>query len=140
MPKSAEATQVDTPPKLDGTLDDALWQLAKPINDFLQREPYEGGLPTEKTEVRILYTRHAAYFGIHCYDSKPPGIVATELRRDVNQNLDDHFEIMIDSNFDRRRAYVFQINPLGAQLDGLIVEERGDPNTEDSDFDPGMVG
>jgi hypothetical protein len=137
--KSAEATRVDHAPKLDGTLDDQLWQSAKPISDFRQREPYEGGPPTEKTEVRILYSRHAVYFGIHCYDSKPSGIVATELRRDVSQDLDDHFEIMIDSNFDRRSAYVFQINPLGTQMDGLIVEERGDINTE-GDFDPGWDG
>ncbi len=136
---SAEATRVEQAPKLDGTLDDPLWQSAKPISDFRQREPYEGGLPTEKTEVRILYTRHAVYFGIHCYDSKPSGIVATELRRDVSQDLDDHFEIMIDSNFDRRGAYVFQINPLGTQMDGLIVEEHGDVNTE-GDFDPGWDG
>jgi uncharacterized protein DUF5916 len=137
--KSAEATRVEQAPKLDGTLDDPLWQSAKTVSDFRQREPYEGGLPTEKTEVRILYTRHAVYFGIYCYDSTPSGIVATELRRDVSQDLDDHFEIMIDANWDRRSAYVFQVNPLGTQIDGLIVEERGDINTED-DFDPGWDG
>jgi hypothetical protein len=136
---SAEAVRIDHVPKLDGTLDDPLWQLAEPISDFRQREPYEGGLPTEKTEVRILYTRHAVYFGIQCYDSKPSGIVATELRRDVNQDLDDHFEIMIGANFDRRGAYAFQINLLGTQMDGLIVEEQGDINTE-GDFDPGWDG
>lgn len=137
--KSAEAVRVDTAPRLDGTLDDPLWQSAKPIVDFRQREPYEGSQPTEKTEVRILYTRHAVYFGVHCYDSKPSGIIATELRRDVSQDLDDYFEIMIDSNLDRRSAYVFQINPLGTQIDGLIVEEHGDINTE-GDFDPGWDG
>ena len=140
VPHFAEATRVDTVPKLDGTLDDPLWQSAKLISDFRQREPYEGDPATEKTEVRILYTRHAVYFGIHCYDSKPSGIVASELRRDVNQDLDDHFEIMIDSNFDRRGGYVFQINPLGTQVDGLIVEEQGAPNMEGSDFDPGWDG
>jgi len=140
VPHFAEATRVDTVPKLDGTLDDPLWQSSKLISDFRQREPYEGEPATEKTEVRILYTRHAVYFGIHCYDSKPSGIVATELRRDVNQDLDDHFEIMIDANFDRRGGYVFQINPLGTQVDGLIVEEQGAPNIEGSDFDPGWDG
>jgi hypothetical protein len=38
--------------------------------------------------------------------------VATELRRDTSQHLDDYFEIVIDSSHDRRNAYVFQINPL----------------------------
>lgn len=78
------------------------------------------------------------YFGIHCYDSDPSRIIATELRRDVTQDLDDHFEILIDSNHDRRDAYVFEINPLGTQSDGLIVEEQGDTNG--GDFDRGWDG
>src|SRR5215469_1388859 len=116
-PGAAVAVRVDQDPKMDGTLHDPLWQLAKTISDFRQQEPLEGQPATEKTEVRILYTRHAAYFGIHCYDSQPSRIVATELRRDVSQDLDDHFEILIDSNHDRRDAYVFEINPLGTQAD-----------------------
>jgi len=135
---SAEATHVDRAPKLDGTLDDPLWETAKPITQFRQREPLEGNPPTEKTEVHILFTRHAVYFGIHCYDLEPSRIIATELRRDVSQDLDDHFEILIDSHHDRRGGYVFEVNPLGTQNDGLIVEEQGDSNG--GDFDRGWDG
>jgi hypothetical protein len=138
IPNSAEAMRVDNAPKLDGTLDDPLWQSAKLITDFHQREPHEGEPATEKTEVRILYTRRAVYFGIHCFDSEPSRVIATELRRDVSQDLDDHFEILIDSNHDRRGAYVFQVNPLGTQVAGLIVEEQGDTNG--GDFDRGWDG
>lgn len=137
-PRTAQAARVGHGPRLDGTLDDPLWQNAKLIDDFRQQEPFEGQAATEKTEVRILYTDRAVYFGVHCFDSKPSGIVATELRRDASQDLDDHFEIMIDSNRDRQNAYVFQINPLGTQMDGLIVEEQGDPNG--GDFDSGWDG
>src|SRR6266849_11027368 len=136
--RKAEAVRVDRAPRLDGTLNDPLWQLAKPIADFRQREPHEGDPATEKTEVRILYTRHAVYFGIQCYDSEPSRIIATELRRDVSQELDDHFEILIDSNHDRRSAYVFEVNPLGTQNDGLVVEEQG--GTDGGDFDRGWDG
>src|SRR5712671_6578732 len=136
--RTAEAIRADRAPRLDGTLTDPLWQSAKPITDFRQREPHEGEPPTEKTEVRILYTRHAVYFGVHCYDSEPSRIIATELRRDVSQDLDDHFEILIDSNHNRRGAYVFEVNPLGTQNDGLIVEEQGDSNG--GDFDRGWDG
>src|SRR5467141_1851685 len=135
---SAEATPVEHAPKLDGTLNDLLWQSAKPITEFRQREPHEGELPTEKMEVSILYTRHAVYFGIHCYDSEPSRIIATELRRDVSQDLDDHFEILIDANHNRRGGYVFEVNPLGTQVDGLIVEELG--SGFGTDFDPGWDG
>lgn len=133
----AEAARVDRAPKLDGTLDDSLWESAQPIRNFLQREPYEGQPPTEQTEVRILYTRRAAYFGIVCHDSYAKGIVATELRRDASQELDDYFEIVIDATHNRRNAYAFQINPLGTQRDGLINE--GD-RVRDSDFDSGWDG
>jgi hypothetical protein len=122
--RTAQASRVDRAPKMDGTLDDPLWNQATPIANFLQREPYEGQTPTEQTEVRVLYTKHEVYFGISCLDSKPKGIVATELRRDVSQELDDYFEIIVDSAHDRRNAYVFQLNPLGTQRDALITEEQ----------------
>src|SRR5712664_1118634 len=105
---SAEATPVDNAPKLDGTLNDPLWQSAKPITEFRQREPHEGEPPTEKTEVRILYTRHAVYFGIYCYDSNPARIVATELRRD---------EVRTPfSNFSAVRASSIADGPLASSL------------------------
>jgi hypothetical protein len=137
--RTIQATRVDHAPRLDGTLDDPLWAQATPIDNFLQREPFEGQAPTEQTEVRILYTKHEVYFGISCSDSDPKGIVATELRRDVSQELDDYFEVIIDSDHDRRNAYVFQINPLGTQRDALITEEqRTDSGTGDGD--PGWDG
>src|SRR5215472_7695611 len=134
----AKTVRVEQAPRLDGTLDDPLWQLAKPITNFRQKEPREGEPATEKTEVRILYTRHAVYFGIRCFDSEPSKIIATELRRDVSQDLDDHFVILIDSNFNRRGGYVFEINPLGTQSDGLIVEEQ--EGAQDTEFDTGWDG
>ncbi|PYX08386.1 MAG: hypothetical protein DMG88_10400 [Acidobacteria bacterium] len=137
--RTAKASRVDRAPKLDGTLDDPIWQQATPIDNFLQREPFEGQASTEKTEVRVLYSKHEVYFGITCFDSDPNRIVATELRRDVSQELDDYFEIIIDSAHDRRNAYVFQVNPLGTQRDALITEEqRTDSSTGDGD--PGWDG
>jgi len=137
--RTAQASRVDQSPKLDGTLDDPLWRQATAVSNFLQREPFEGQTPTEKTEVRILYSKQAVYFGIICFDSQPDKIVARELRRDVAQELDDNFEIIIDSAHDRRNAYVFQINPRGTQRDALITEEQ---RTESStgDGDPGWDG
>src|SRR5215472_15224737 len=75
-PRTAMAIRVDQGPKMDGTLGDPLWQSAKTISDFRQQEPYEGQPATERTEVRILYTRHAVFFGVHCYDSEPSRIIA----------------------------------------------------------------
>src|SRR5215467_3845307 len=123
----ATATRVERPPRLDGTLDDPLWAAAAVISDFRQREPLETLPGTEKTEVRILYDSRHLYIGIHCYDQTPGAIVATQLRRDLSQDLDDNFAVSIDSTLSRRNAYVFQVNPLGTQRDGRIVEEQAPP-------------
>ncbi len=135
---TATAVRVEHAPKLDGTLADPLWNLATPISDFRQREPNEGQPASENTEVRILYTRSEIYFGITCSDSNARGIVATQLRRDVTQALDDYFEIVIDSRHDGRNAYVFQVNPLGTQRDALITDEQR--SESDDDGEPGWDG
>src|SRR2546426_11105680 len=135
----ANAMRVDHAPKIDGRVDDPQWKLAEPITNFAQREPYEGQPPTERTEVRVLYTKGEIYFGISCRDSEPGKVVATQLRRDVSQELDDYFEIVIDSSLNRRNAYVFQFNPLGTQRDALITDEQS-PQDDGSDGDSGWDG
>jgi hypothetical protein len=129
-PRTASATRADHPPRLDGTLDDPLWADAPLVSDFRQREPLETQPATEKTEVRILYDSRHLYIGVHCFDSAPNAMVATQLRRDLSQDLDDNFAIVIDPTFSRRNAYVFQVNPLGTQRDGRIVEELAPPQTD----------
>jgi hypothetical protein len=84
--------------------------------------------------VRIVYTKGEIYFGISCFDSESGKIVATQLRRDISQELDDYFEIVIDSSLNRRNAYVFQFNPLGTQRDALITDEQP-PQDDASDGD-----
>ena len=138
-PRIARAARVDHPPRLDGTLEDPLWANAPLISDFRQREPLETQLATEKTEVRILYDARHLYVGVHCFDSAPQAIVATQLRRDLSQDFDDNFAMIIDSTFSHRNAYVFQVNPLGTQRDGRIVEELAPPQT-DSIIDPSWDG
>ena len=36
-------------------LDDAAWEQAEPISDFVQVRPSDGGPPSETTEVYLLY-------------------------------------------------------------------------------------
>ena len=39
-------------------------------------------------------------------------------------DLDDNFAIMIDPTLSRRNGYIFEVNPLGTQRDGEIIEEQ----------------
>ena len=126
----ATAVRTDHAPKLDGTLDDPVWETARPVSDFRQREPLETQAPTERTEVRILYDARHIYFGISCDDNDPSGIVATQLLRDLSMDLDDNFAIILDPAQSHRNGYVFQVNPLGTQRDGEVIEEQAPTGTD----------
>jgi hypothetical protein len=135
----AVAVRTERPPRIDGTLNDPLWKTAPVTGDFKQREPLETQAATEQTEVHILYDSRHIYFGIHCYDREPRRIVATQLRQDLSQDLDDNFAILIDPALSKRNAYIFQVNPLGTERDGAVIEEQAPPAT-DSIVDPSWDG
>jgi len=66
---------VEKPPVLDGKMDDECWRSAPVISDFRQVLPVEGAKPSERTEVRFVYTRKKLYVGLRCFDSDPGGII-----------------------------------------------------------------
>jgi len=114
------AERVYTSPKLDGLLNDSVWQVAKPVNDFLQQEPIAGNPPSFKTEVRMIYTDYALYVGVMCYDPEPNKLIARELKSDGNLRGDDNFMILFDTFNDKKSAYWFGTNPLGMRDDALL--------------------
>src|SRR5512147_125795 len=107
--------------RLDGRLDESAWQRAVPIGQLTQVEPKEGEPPTEATEVRVLFDSEAIYFGILCADRTLQGIVATQLTRDAELDVDDYVRVVIDPFFDHRNGFLFVVNPAGARADGQIA-------------------
>ena len=124
-----DLTDIGGPLVLDGKLDEEAWSRADEANVFTQRDPDEGMPSTEKTRVRVLYDKENIYFGVECWDSQAEGILATELRRDNNFNNDDSFTIILDTFHDHRSAFLFRVNPRGAQYDALITDEGRDINS-----------
>src|SRR3989442_13606405 len=70
------AARTNTPPVIDGNLDDALWKTAAHITSFTQQRPVEGAPATEQTEVSIAYDSLNLYFGIYARYSDPRQIRA----------------------------------------------------------------
>jgi hypothetical protein len=119
---SVRATLATRSPKIDGVLDEAVWQTASPIDTFVQQEPSEGQPATERTEVRILYDKGRLFIGVHAYASEPP--IATEMRRDADRLFDeDNFQVILDTFHDSRNAYMFLTTPLGAKLEQQVFDE-----------------
>ena len=106
--------------RIDGVLDEEAWSLADVITDFRQQEPVEGGVPSEPSEIRILYDREALYIGAFHHDSEPEGILAHQLQRDRGLGTDDRFMWILDTFRDGRTGYFFETNPAGLMGEGLI--------------------
>jgi hypothetical protein len=122
----AIAHRATGPIHVDGRLDEPDWRAASSIGPLTQREPLEGQLPTEQTEVRVVFDEQALYIGIVCGESHPRGIVATQLQRDANLDVDDRITIVLDPFFDHRNGFFFQVNPAGARSDGQISNNAQD--------------
>ncbi|GIX07320.1 MAG: hypothetical protein KatS3mg115_1723 [Candidatus Poribacteria bacterium] len=119
----ARATFVQEPPELDGLTDDPVWQLAEPVDSFVQIRPFYGRPASERTQVRVVYTETHLYVAFDCFVSDPGSIVANTTQRDEGFFLDDHVGVLLDTFYDRRNAYAFYVNPLGTQRDMRITNE-----------------
>ena len=92
---------------LDGRLEEPVWQRAQPASDFFQQDPDFGGIPTERTEVRIVFDRQRFYMGVICFDSEPDKLLGNTMKRDEFLMADDRFMWVIDTFLDARTGYFF---------------------------------
>jgi hypothetical protein len=113
---------------IDGYLDEEPWQQAARLTGFSQYRPVDGRPAEERTEVLVWYSPTALHFGIIAYDRDPSSIRATVADRD-NLGRDDSVTIYLDTFDDRRRAFLFGVNPLGVQEDGVHSEGAFNPGT-----------
>jgi hypothetical protein len=123
------ATRLRSALDLDGDLDEAVYREVSPIDHFVQQEPSEGQVSTERTLAWLFFDDDHFYVGVRAYDSAPERLVANELRRD-NFNIfqNDNITISIDSLYTRRSGVFFQMNALGAQRDQEVQDERSNNN------------
>jgi hypothetical protein len=119
--KDVQITPFDTPPQIDGLLDEETWNKAEPVTDFIQREPNIGQPFSEKTEVYVGYDKDYLYIGFRCFGN-PEMITAKELARDVSLGYDDRVQVILDTYLDKRNAYWFQVGPRGSIGDAIVSE------------------
>ena len=115
--------------RLDGVLDEPVYEIVPAIDDFIQQEPNEGAPASERTEAWVLFSAANIYVAARVWDSAPPSAwVANEMQRDTPQlRENDSFWVAFDTFNDRRNGIAFYTNPLGALGDFAITNE-GNPN------------
>jgi len=112
--------RTDTPPKIDGKLDDACWETGTWSGKFLQQMPTEGEAPTDATEMQILYDDKNIYVAFRIHDDRD--------KIDVRLSRRDNFAgdmigIALDSYNTQRTAYEFDLTAAGGKVDLILSNE-----------------
>ena len=116
---SVRPTRVQTPPTIDGRLDDQAWRGAAHITTFVQRRPLDGAPASETTDVYLAYDADQLYVGVVAHYSDPSLVRANRVDRDQIWN-DDRVSVLLDPFLDQQRAYRFAVNGYGVQGDALV--------------------
>lgn len=112
--------KTDTPPEIDGLLDDPVWENAPSVTGFKSFIPDFGKDLDFATVVYMAYDEENLYFAYRCFDDEPDKIKASVNSRD-NIAVDDWVCINLDSFNDQQSLYAFYINPHGIQMDSRFA-------------------
>ncbi len=132
-------SSTQTPPVIDGILDDAAWETATKFENFKTIKPDYGKEPGQKTVSYITYDPENLYFAFRCYDTEPDKIKTSVSSRD-NMFQDDHVVIMLDTFNTMQESYGLFLNPEGIQGDAMINSDgNGDPSFDMVWYSKGVI-
>lgn len=112
--------RVEAEINVDGVLNEPVWSEAARLTGFSHFQPIEGVAAADSTEVLVWYSPTAIHFGIRARE--PHGEVHATLADRDRIFSDDVVQILLGTYNDSRQAFMFAVNPLGVQGDGVMVE------------------
>ena len=123
--KSLQALKITQAPRIDGSLDDAIWKDAPVLTGFVQNFPTYGLPVSQKTEVRILYDNSAIYVAAYLYDD--PSLIRKQITaRDGEQQSDvDYFSVFFDTYEDHQNGFQFLVTTANVQTDARLGPNLG---------------
>ncbi len=116
-----EAARAAAAPAIDGVLDDACWQTAKPMTSFVINNTDTPA--TYGSTVRVAYDDSALYIGVRCDEPDVASIVTQPLPRDHGDVFrTDCVEIMIDPEQSKNTYYHIGVNASGSVSDRACTQ------------------
>lgn len=116
-----QAAHTETRIRVDGVLDEPVWERAGSAGDFLQYAPEEGAPATLNTRVYLLHDARTLFIGAKLADPEPKRIRRTLGRRD-EFTPGDWFVVSLDTYNDRKTSFNFAINAAGVRVEGMGVD------------------
>lgn len=126
--KNLEAKRITNPPKIDGILDDAVWQELTPYGDFNMYQPgNEGTISNEyRTEVKMAYDDTGVYVAAAMYDPDAANILSQFSQRDEIFVQADVFTIALNTYNDGINETRFYVTSAGTIGDASVSLGRQD--------------
>ncbi|MEW6992557.1 DUF5916 domain-containing protein [Colwelliaceae bacterium 6441] len=113
--------------KVDGELNDPIWQQAKTFDLSIVNYPLNNTKSPVKTTAKIIENGEYIYISFLAEDPNPEDIQAFLGDRDTRWG-DDIVGIKFDTYNNRRLNYEFFVNPFGVQHDSIKNEMTGTAN------------
>ena len=122
--------RVSRPPTIEDFLQGRPREAEAQVSDFRQYAPADGAPATRETTAYLSYDNTKLYVVFVCKDA-PSQVRAHETRRDDIES-EDRVAVYLDTFHDHRHAYIFVVNPLGVQADGVWTEGQAYDATFDT--------
>jgi len=116
--KNISVHRVESPPQIDGLIEDSCWENIQPISGFIQYDPFNGQPASEETLVWVAYDQKNIYFAFLMKDSQPEKIWAELTPRNTYEN-NDSITVILDTYNDKRTSILFTVNPKGVQKNSI---------------------
>ena len=116
--KTLNIHRLETPPRIDGLVDDACWLSCEPVSGFFQFDPVNGAKASEETYVWAAYDQHFVYFAFLMKDGQPDKVWAELTPRNEFEH-NDSITLILDCYNDKRTSITFEVNPRGVQKNSV---------------------
>jgi len=116
--------------RIDGLLDEPLWQESQAASGLIQQEPSVGKPALAQTFVHVAFDDKNLYIAALLNDPNPEQIRGDERQRDALLDRSDAFAVLIDSYHDHQNGFFFETNPLAARSDALVSQEGAQINRD----------
>jgi len=116
--KIIHLSRIESPPKIDGLIEDSCWKNIQPVSGFFQYDPINGEKASEETFVWAAYDQKNIYFAFLLKDTHPERIWAELTPRNDYEN-NDSITVILDTYNDKRTSISFTVNPKGVQKNSV---------------------
>jgi hypothetical protein len=106
-----------SPPRIDGVLDDPLWQGLPPLEPFLPTAVSVRDQPECSTTAWVAYDRDMLYIAFRCAESEPANMKLVGKQKDDDVWVGDDVEVFVSASEDPYPYHQFIVNPANVQWD-----------------------